>query len=463
LAICGRGEGPNGNGSPEFATPRRVLAVHRVVPIPYEQCLVRAPDRVTWSTELLVPLLEEAQKRGMAILKIHSHPGGYRRFSPVDDAADRDLFPGVASWIGDDRLHASAVILPDGGIFARTVSGEGGFTPIESVSVAGERLRLWYADEFDHPPVTVCDDTTRRSEPEQSDLTIRTQQAFGSGTVRRLRRLSAAVIGVSGTGSPTIEMLTRLGVGELVLVDDDRVEEKNRGRILNSLPVHAANRDFKAHVLGNAVHAMGFNTRVVPIAASLWNPEVVRRVSQVDVVFGCMDTVDGRDLLNRLAVYYAIPYFDVGVRLDGDGNGGVEQICGTVNYLQPDGSSLASRKVYAPSDVRAAVLRRTDPAAYADQLRARYIRGANEERPAVISVNVLFAALAVNELLARLHDYRDDGNAGFASFGMSLTQARLISEVDGPPCPALAGKVGVGDTRPLLGIPELSVGTRIES
>jgi hypothetical protein len=70
---------------------------------------------------------------------------------------------------------------------------------------------------------------------------------------------------------------------------------------------------------------------------------------------------------------------------------------------------------------------------------------------------MLFAALAVNEFLARIHGYRDDGNAEFAAYGMSLTQARLITQPDGEPCPALAALVGRGDVRPLLGIPELSV------
>lgn len=460
LALCGRGEGPSPTLPQEMGSNRQILAIYSITPIAYELCSVRTPDRVTWSTEPLMPLLAEAAKRGMAVLKIHSHPGDYRQFSWVDDEADRDLFPGVAAWVSGDRLHASAVMLPDGRIFARTVSSEGEFTSIEAVSVAGDDFLIWYADEFSDPAAAVElreQDPGEATDPKMPQLTLRTEQAFGAGTVRRLRRLSVAVIGASGTGSPTIEMFARLGVGELILVDGDRVEDKNRGRILNTFPEHATKKELKVQALARAVRDMGFGTHVVPIPRSLWHPDVVRRVAQADVIFGCMDSIDGRDILNRLATYYSIPYFDVGVRLDADGMGGVEQICGTVHYLQPDGSSLASRKVYTPDDVRAAVLRRTDPAAYAEQVHAKYIRGVNEDRPAVISVNMLFAALAVNELLARIHGYRDDGNTDFASFGMSLTQARLIHESDGTPCPALAKKAGRGDVRPLLDTPELGI------
>jgi hypothetical protein len=34
---------------------------------------------------------------------------------------------------------------------------------------------------------------------------------------------------------------------------------------------------------------------------------------------------------------------DIGVRLDADGHGGIEDIWGTLHYVQPDGSSLMER------------------------------------------------------------------------------------------------------------------------
>jgi len=188
----------------------------------------------------------------------------------------------------------------------------------------------------------------------------------------------------------------------------------------------------------------------------LADPEVVKAVAECDVVFGCMDSVDGRHLLNRLAVFYLLPYFDVGVKLEADGQGGVDQICGTVHYLQPDGSSLLSRGTYTIEQVRAAALKRADPEAYRDQLQSNYIVGVQEERPAVISVNLLFASLAVNEFLARLHPYRDDPNGDFATYRISLTQARVIQDADGAPCQSLARHAGRGDVNPMLDMPALS-------
>src|SRR4051812_11588543 len=74
------------------------LALMKLVPIPYNECKVRTPDRVTWSTERLVPLLEEASKKDLCVIKIHSHPGGFSQFSQVDDDSDVDLFNSIFGW-----------------------------------------------------------------------------------------------------------------------------------------------------------------------------------------------------------------------------------------------------------------------------------------------------------------------------------------------------------------------------
>jgi hypothetical protein len=81
--------------------------------------------------------------------------------------------------------------------------------------------------------------------------------------------------------------------------------------------------------------------------------------------------------------------------------------------------------------IRAESLRRQAPEEYARLRRKRYIKGVDEERPVVISVNTIFASLAARELLARLHPYRDDDNANYARLTISLTQTRFESAADG--------------------------------
>ncbi len=89
---------------------------------------------------------------------------------------------------------------------------------------------------------------------------------------------------------------------------------------------------------------------------------------------------EGRFLLNKLATFYCLPYLDVGVRLEANGQGEIDQVCGSVNYLQPDGSSLLSRRVITMEQVVSeGEPKRTNPEAYSSQVEAKYIRGVQEE------------------------------------------------------------------------------------
>ena len=120
---------------------------------------------------------------------------------------------------------------------------------------------------------------------------------------------------------------------------------------------------------------MGTGVEVVPVADTLFNPEVVLTVAECDLAFGCVDSVEGRQLLNRLAVFYNLPYIDLGVSLDADGVGSIENAACSVHYLQPGRSSLMSRGMFTPQDLYEESLKRTNPDEYEKQLKEKYIRG----------------------------------------------------------------------------------------
>lgn len=434
IALCNRRAGHQ----------RHRLVVREIHQIPYDNCTERTPDRVTWSTDVIEPLLNKAEDQSLSVVKLHSHTTGYRTFSNVDDMGDAKLFPAIRGWVEADIPHASVIMLPDGEMFGRVLWYGDTFVPVTCVVVVGADLHFWYSHQDNN--ATSLEFTTSHT------------QAFGQGTTDQLRRLSIAVIGCSGTGSPVIEQLARLGVGELVLVDDDLIEERNINRILNSTLADAKKQRPKVNVLADAVKRMGLGTQVRIFNKNLWDKEVVQHVAECDVVFGCMDTIGGRFLLNTLATYYTIPYFDVGVRLDavptGTDKGRIREVCGTVHYLQPGQSSLMSRGLVSMERVAAEGLQRTDPTAYDQQLEDGYIRGVKENRPAVISVNMHLATVAVNDFLARLHPYREEPNSQVASIETSLSSFDTFteSEADYETCVMLQDKVGLGDIKPLLGM-----------
>lgn len=439
ILLCGRRNGDR----------RHRLTVRDVFVIPHDECVLREVDKVIWSPDYIVPHLEEATRKELSVIKVHSHPTGYPEFSKTDDEGDNRILPMIKGWVEHDIAHGSAVMLPDGTMFGRVIVHDDTMQPLECINVVGDDLRFWYQNSGD---------------TKTPDFMASHAQAFDEGTIERLQKMSIAVVGCSGTGSPAIEQLMRLGVGELVLVDFDTVEERNVNRILNSTMEDARLKRPKIDVLADAIKKTGLGTKVIKLKTNLWDTEVVRAIGQCDVIFGCMDTVDGRYLLNSLATHYLIPYFDIGIRLDtyreGLKKGTIREVCGTVNYLQPGLSSLMSRGLFSMEAVRAAGLERKDPSAHQRQVNEGYIAGVTNHRPAVISVNMFASSLAVNEFLARLHPYREYPNEYFASVQFSLASMELIMDPEESICEILERRVGFGDAKPLLGEMELA-GRRI--
>lgn len=410
---------------------RRAHLLHEIIEIPYGEC-IRSPVTVNWPTRRVRARLADAAAAGLKVLKIHSHPNGYRGFSALDDASDRELFKAVSLKLPGP--HLSAVMTPDGEIVARRVGDDGAFSPVERVAVVGDDLIFW-----PEPAAVECDFDQRH------------RQLFGDRTTNLLRGLTVVVVGVSGTGSPTVEMLVRLGVGRIILIEPDLVELRNLNRIWGAVRADAVAGTNKALMMQAHVDRIGLGTEVVTFEGRVDTDHAIRLISTADVLFGCVDSLEGRDTLNRVATYYCLPYLDLGVRLDADGEGGVTSVSSAIHYLKPGGSSLKSRGVYGDADLHAEYVKRTDPAHYEDQLRRGYIRGIRVDSPAVISVNTMTSATAVNELLARLHPFRTEPNSAFAVQKLLITHGRIIHREDGAPDPELATHVGRGDCVPLLG------------
>lgn len=419
------------------------ILVSEIVFIPHNEC-IREQNFISWKTERIQPLLEKAAKYNMAILKIHSHPDGYDKFSSVDDKSDGELFPSVFGWTDSEDPHSSAVMLPSGRIFGRFFFDDNSTKEITRILVGGDSIKIWQYGKhlaFDR------------------DIGVRTLQAFGEGTYNFLKNLRIAVIGCSGTGSPVIEQLMRLGVGKIVLVDPDEIELKNLNRIINSKKKHAIKRRLKVDILREAIEESDLGTKVNSYPVNLFQSlSCLRALAHCDILFGCVDSVDGRDLLNRLASFYIIPYFDIGVKLEADGNGNISKIVGTVNYLQPGKSSLMSRGLYDGEDLKAAGLYRQDPSSFADLVKNSYIKNINVNRPAVISINMMIASYAVNELLNRIHSYKTDSPEKFAQSTIDLTEGCFIHtpESDLEQDQFLKGKIGMGDRKLFLEMVELS-------
>ena len=334
VALCGRRPGETAH----------CLTARTVVSIPYNECRARTPDRVTWSP-------------GGSSRSWKRRPGGTWPSSrstatpaatgpsPRSMTRRTGTFSSVFGWTDSEHPHASAVMLPGGRMFGRAILPSGDFMPLDSIAVVGDDLRFWGGSEAGVRP---------------AGFTQRHAQLFGAGTTARLRRLAVAVIGCSERGAPSSRCSPGSGwAGSSWSTPTGWREEPQPDPQRHSGGRRAQPAEGRGDGPGDRPD--GVRHRGAPVAREPRHPDAVRAVAESDVVFGCMDGVEGRHLLNRLASFYNLPYFDVGVKLEADGQGGIDEVCGAVHYLQPDGSSLLEpRRVYDGGGA-GQLFRRTDP------------------------------------------------------------------------------------------------------
>ena len=376
--------------------------------IPYENCS-RSARHINWGfSKFFSPEIKQClDKNNLSVLKIHSHPNGCNEFSFTDDSNDEKIFSSVNAWFDDDRPNGSLVFLSDGRIIGRVINHQGDFIPMKKISVAGDSISIY----------------SQAQNAISTGYSIRIEQTFGKGTLNTLRNLKVGVVGCSGTGSVVAELLARNCVGELLLVDKDVVEDKNLNRILNSQEKDAQLGLAKVLVLKRAIEKMGLGTKVSCLESATYDPGVLHKLKECDVIFGCVDGVEGRHHLDIVSCCYLIPYFDIGVKLDVKTPGGaIEQAITVARYISPQGPYLLDMKGYSSKRLTAEETKRLDPKRYEKDIKAGYLRAVQEDQPAVISINMQAACLSVNDFLARLHGYRLDPNSEFTVQSLSLTQ-----------------------------------------
>ena len=176
----------------------------------------------------------------------------------------------------------------------------------------------------------------------------RNKQAFGEKTIEILKNLKIGVVGCSGTGSPTIEQLVRLGVGELVLVDPDKGELANINRIYGLTIDDVKHSRLKVESIKKHIQNIGLETVVNAFPCLVQeSQDVINELATCDLIFGCVDSAEGRHYLNLISHYYLVPLIDIGVKLSADGIGGIDSINGNIHYVSPGSVSLLERKVYS--------------------------------------------------------------------------------------------------------------------
>lgn len=190
-------------------------------------------------------------------------------------------------------------------------------TAITAIRIAGETLEK-------HPTA----DSERVRGPathqgklseEQQDSTIR---LWGRSGQKSFAGLRVGIVGCGGGGSILAETLARLGVGELVLIDFDRVKPENANRHLGATPADVENRrnkvDVCKRVAETASTAPDFKARAVvgSVFENRWDDyDALEDLLDCDVVMNAADPDTVRSTVSRLSYAHIIPVIDGGSML----------------------------------------------------------------------------------------------------------------------------------------------------
>jgi len=178
--------------------------------------------------------------------------------------------------------------------------------------------------------------------------------------VRGQEKLLAArvlIIGLGGLGSPVAMYLAASGVGQLVLVDHDKVDLTNLQRQI----VHTTGgvgRD-KTESAVRTLRALNSDTRITAINHKLEDATLAEQVQQVDVVVDTTDNFASRFAINEACMRAGKPLISGAVvRFEGQvavfppggpcyrclytEGGGPDEACATLGVLAPAAGIIGS-------------------------------------------------------------------------------------------------------------------------
>jgi molybdopterin/thiamine biosynthesis adenylyltransferase len=374
------------------------LLAQTITPVSEGAYVERGPMALSISSSGWVPPFRAAVTNNQVPVFVHTHPHGLAEFSTYDDQVDIDL--AISARAFGAKYYAAIVIAgtPDAPeVAARLYDLGENFNPrvpesvvVDAVRVAGAGVHLYM------PPAPDGEE----SNEELLSVFDRQIRMLGPDGNRTLTQVRAAIIGGGGTGSAVAVQVARLGLGELVVIDDDVVTDPTptRGHGITTADVG----DLKVDALGDHLDAIGLGTPVVRIDKPLNHPKALAAIAHADVIFSCVDGHGARLILNRWAYAHLAPVIDVAVLVapteveHGTREVQIEQ---RVTWVAPGTACLLCRGRIDPAIAAAENL---DPETRKRLAGEGYVQAAETPQPAVVTLTTNVAALGATEFLLRL-------------------------------------------------------------
>lgn len=141
----------------------------------------------------------------------------------------------------------------------------------------------------------------------------------------RVNNARVLVAGAGALGNEVIKDLALFGVGQIFVVDFDRIEVTNLTRSVLFRETDAFEHKFKAEVAAQRAMEINPQIKVTPIVGNLFSEVGLALYKSVDVIIGCLDSRLARYQLNRMAMRAGKTWID----------GSIENLTGVVKVYTP--------------------------------------------------------------------------------------------------------------------------------
>lgn len=367
-----------------------------VIPVPDSEIISNSATAVNWETATFRKALKISEEQDLAICLVHNHPNNVLAYSKVDDNNEPALIQTIFNRNGGEHSHGSIVITPNGDIFGRAWTKNINQHPFSMIRILGNRFHFHYPEK--HISIN-------------HEIFQRQQLAFGKALNNDLSKLKVGIIGCGATGSATANLLSRIGVGQILLIDKDMVERSNLSRLHGATASDADAGKPKTEVLRDHITNAGLGTRVRIIQDWVGSEKSRGALKSCDLIFGCTDDDSGRIFLNRFAHFYLAPIFDMGIVIEPSKTdaGNILALQGRLTVIFPKNICLLCRGIVKPWLAAEEHLKRTDPLGFERQKDEAYVIGGGDPSPAVITFTTEIATIAVNEFLNRIVGFKKNG------------------------------------------------------
>ena len=139
----------------------------------------------------------------------------------------------------------------------------------------------------------------------------RNQRLLTTEDQKQLHRAHIAIVGLGGLGGGVTELLARIGVGNLTLIDGDSFDESNLNRQLLATVANIGTP--KATAAGERVQSINPATRVKTHLQFLQADNGYDLLDGIDLAIDCLDTISDRFTLEEICKKRKIPMISAAI------------------------------------------------------------------------------------------------------------------------------------------------------